>query len=374
VALLPAKSSNLTAKRLGVPSSPARWLRAILKQAWMFLLYSFGFLRRAKKRIAARGGVVVLTFHRVLDDAECEGTSSPDGMIVRRQTFESLARCVASHYETLRLDGEAPVWTSAGNAPRIAFTFDDGWADNAHNAFPIAQRFGIPFTILICPGYVGKLSPFWPERVVALWRAAEKSSGAALRIAELIASTSPGASTSGAAHTSPSLDSALAQLKQLPAPERERLIAEMEQIAAGAASSNPAGDSPDACMPWRDVIALAKGGVTFGSHTQTHEILPRTPLAETKRQLDDSKQSIQQNLGRECLLFAYPNGDCSSEVRDAVAAAGYRFAFLNHPGIWTKDTDPFLIPRFNIWEGKLVSPFGRFSRISFEYTAFWKTI
>ncbi len=374
MALLPAKSSNLAAKRLGVPSSPARWLRAILKQAWMFLLYSFGFLRRARKRIAAQGGVVVLTFHRVLDDAECAGTSSPDGMIVRRQTFESLARCVASHYERLRLDGKAPGWTNAGNAPRIAFTFDDGWADNAHNAFPIAQRFGIPFTIFICPGYVGQASPFWPERVVALWRAAEKSNGGALRMAELIARASPAASNSGAAHTSPSLDSALAQLKQLSAPERERLIAEMEQVAAGAAISNPAGNSPDACMPWRDVIALAKGGVTFGSHTQTHEILPRTPSAETKRQLDDSKQSIQQNLGRECLLFAYPNGDCSSEVRDAVAAAGYRFAFLNHPGIWTKDTDPFLIPRFNIWEGKLVSPFGRFSRISFEYTAFWKTI
>jgi hypothetical protein len=47
-------------------------------------------------------------------------------------------------------------------------------------------------------------------------------------------------------------------------------------------------------------------------------------------------------------------------------------AFTTIPGVFAPDTNPLLIPRINIWERKVTSPAGRFSRAAFEYAVFWK--
>ena len=71
-------------------------------------------------------------------------------------------------------------------------------------------------------------------------------------------------------------------------------------------------------------------------------------------------------------LFSYPNGDYSEQVRELVAQAGYKFAFLNQePGVWTRDCDPFLIPRVNVCEYHLVDAKGDFSPLIFDYAVVW---
>lgn len=291
-------------------------------------------------------------------------------MVVRDRTFESLAHHTAAHYELVDLTG-AKGWQRLSRKPRLAFTFDDGWLDNARTAFPVTRRYNIPLTIFICPDRLGKEFPFRPERAVAAWRAAGSSSDASRKIAELLARLHLAEIAPRPADGPAPPDSLLEALKKLPTADQERLIGQMERIV----ELGPGRNAPrcvDATMSWTDVAALAAAGVTFGSHTQSHEILPQIPPTEAQRELAESKQVIQQKLQRECLLFAYPNGDCSSEVRDLVARAGYRLAFLNQAGAWTKECDPFLIPRVNIWEGSLLGPSGRFSRVVFEYTVFWK--
>ena len=58
-------------------------------------------------------------------------------------------------------------------------------------------------------------------------------------------------------------------------------------------------------------------------------------------------------------------------MRDLVAQAGYKFAFLNDPGVWTRDCDPFLVPRVNICEYHLVDAKGEFSPLIFDYAVVW---
>jgi hypothetical protein len=47
-------------------------------------------------------------------------------------------------------------------------------------------------------------------------------------------------------------------------------------------------------------------------------------------------------------LFAYPYGDCNTAVHQVVRAAGYEAAFTITPGLATRDTDPFCVPRTEV--------------------------
>ena len=55
-----------------------------------------------------------------------------------------------------------------------------------------------------------------------------------------------------------------------------------------------------------------------------------------------------------------------------VAQAGYKRAFENQtPGLWTKKTNSFAIPRVNICEYHLVDKEGNFSPLIFDYAVVW---
>lgn len=357
-----ASPSNSVRPKAGLK---ARRRRAV-KRAWQLLLYSTGMLAWAKRRLAAEGSVVVLTFHRVLKDPA--RTHSPQGMVVSEESFEGLARYVAECCEAVSVTEGPRAKDAKQGKVRVAFTFDDAWADNASIAIPIARKYGIPVTIFVCPGKLGMPFPFWPERVAALCEAAERA-GSADRVEELVAVGVDGSQTGSRRMAGGAAETAIEHLKSLPAPKREELIS---RFSAEFGEHANLSESEDATMTWDDVRALAADGVTFGSHTLTHEILSQIPLREAEQELAASKRAIERALEKECSLLAYPNGDCSNEVRDLAPKVGYRLGFLNDGGAWTHNCDSFLIPRLNIWEGNLAGPSGRFSRISFDYDIFWK--
>ena len=56
----------------------------------------------------------------------------------------------------------------------------------------------------------------------------------------------------------------------------------------------------DKTMTWEQIAELHAGGVTFGSHTSTHEILTTVPAAQAEREIVSSREAIQQKLGGSC--------------------------------------------------------------------------
>jgi len=77
----------------------------------------------ATRQLRRRGAVIVLTFHRVLNDAEFQRTCSLPGIVMRLRTFEDLAGYVAGRYKAVDFAQaiEAPT-----RKMRVMFTFDDG--------------------------------------------------------------------------------------------------------------------------------------------------------------------------------------------------------------------------------------------------------
>jgi peptidoglycan/xylan/chitin deacetylase (PgdA/CDA1 family) len=316
-----------------------------MKTLWVGVLRVSGVLPLAKRWVRRRGALV-LTFHRVLTDADLRQTASSLGMVVRQKTFADFLNYAAKKCDFVDLSQD-PDWRP-GSRLKLAVTFDDGWSDNASVAYLIARKHQAPMVIFIVTEKLGEVLPFWPERATSA-------------LVRILASPDPIQSRGY-------IEQTIEELKGLPANERNQRV---ELLVAEHAAARPSR-GVDQTMDWEQVMQLHRGGVTFGSHTCTHEILTTIPLAQAEEEIAVSREHIQERLGAPCRLFSYPNGDCSEGVRELVQQAGYRFAFLNQvPGIWTKNCDPYLIPRVNVCEHHLVDTKGNFSPLIFEYAVIW---
>ncbi len=72
---------------------------------------------------------------------------------------------------------------------------------------------------------------------------------------------------------------------------------------------------------------LADQGVIFGSHGTSHCDLTNCDNLELKRELSDSRKRLQDWTGQSVDTVSYPFGRWNRRVRDAAAAAGYRFGY-----------------------------------------------
>jgi peptidoglycan/xylan/chitin deacetylase (PgdA/CDA1 family) len=298
------------------------------------------------KQWARRNGIIALTLHRILNDEEIAATASLPGMIVRRETFDEFLSYAKENLQVVDLAGEIS-WERR-KRPAIALTFDDGWCDNAAGGFPLARKHGAPMTVFVVPGRAGSQSPFWPEQTASVL---------GRRLGENISREEY-------------LEEVIERLKALPQAQRD---AEMHRMF-GAEDAHTAA-SVDRTMTWEEIERMHAGGVTFGSHTCTHEILTRIPLERAEEEITHSRQAIEKRLGGECRLFAYPNGNSSQQVREMVQRAGYKLAFVNDwPEVWTAATDPYQVPRVNVCEFHLIGVNGKFSPLIFEYAVLWSAV
>jgi peptidoglycan/xylan/chitin deacetylase (PgdA/CDA1 family) len=288
--------------------------------------------------------VVPLMFHRVLRDADCHGTYSLPGIILLEHTFRELVSHVARRYEVVDLRASEP--GVLGSKLRVAFTFDDGWIDTYTVAFPITREHRIPFVVFVCPELIDENSPFWPEQIIALMRAAQPLVG------------------------TEETEKLIERLKKATPGEREQFIAKLRE-SEQAKPVEPV--TVDRTFSWAAVAEMAGQGVSIGSHTNTHQIVTMIPPDEVRKEVRESKSAIEQALTDDCDIFAYPNGNWSPETRDLVAEAGYKLAVTTASGAWTSDCDRLAIPRINICEDNVVSGLtGCFSAAMFEYATFWK--
>jgi peptidoglycan/xylan/chitin deacetylase (PgdA/CDA1 family) len=132
------------------------------------------------------------------------------------------------------------------------------------------------------------------------------------------------------------------------------ILAELGVPATVFAVSGHLGGQP----PWweeagplmtpSELEALARGGVTIGSHTDTHADLPTLDDAGLRRELSDSRAQLQDLVQQPVELLAYPFGHHDARVRRAARDAGYRAAFTFLNGRWTGDVDKYRVPRLTM--------------------------
>ena len=86
------------------------------------------------------------------------------------------------------------------------------------------------------------------------------------------------------------------------------------------------------CLTWSDVRELAEHGVSFGSHTASHCQLRALTRKQLEAELDSSKRTMEDKMGREVSVFscpfAFPEHDRSfvKLLQQLLQELGYRRA------------------------------------------------
>jgi len=103
--------------------------------------------------------------------------------------------------------------------------------------------------------------------------------------------------------------------------------------------TDPVGTDPKT-MTWDQLRNLQDAGMTIGSHTRTHPVLPAHHRA-LHNEVQMSRADIAQHLGRVPEFFAYPFGLWDQQSAEWAQRAGYRAARTYRGGAWNSARDVY---------------------------------
>lgn len=288
-------------------------------------------------RLCRKPGLIVLIYHRVLAEPDPMLPDVPDAAMFAMQM------AVASRFFRVAPLQQAVAELRQGllPAPTVAVTFDDGYADNLDVALPILQRFGVPATVFVAPGFLdGGL--MFNDAVTEIFRQAPAG------IFDLQFFGLGLWQLDGWESRRQAAGKVIMQIKYLPLQERLHLVG---QIAAMAAIC-----LPDNLMLTGEQLRRLNQCelIDIGAHTVNHPILVRLDDAAAELEIRDSKLRLEKMLGESVELFAYPNGkpgtDYLPQHVKMVAKAGFRCAVSTRDAA-ARPHDPVLeIPRFGPWD------------------------
>ena len=87
--------------------------------------------------------VIVLCYHKV-----AELDPDPHELAVSPKNFSEQIKYISENFPVKRFD---ECWDHRELS--FVITFDDGYADNLYNALPVLQKFNVPATIFVTPGF-----------------------------------------------------------------------------------------------------------------------------------------------------------------------------------------------------------------------------
>lgn len=342
-------------------------IRGLAKTATACALNWSGMDRLAGAWLGSRTPLV-LGYHRVVEKFPAGGFAPIPAMMISTAMLERQLDWVGRHYRFVSLD-ELGAGLEAGDdlSRAAAVTFDDGYSDGYFNAFPLLRRKGIPAAMFVVTDLLDTARVHTHDVLFAmLQRAYSRWTGAPARIERLLGKLSvwPGGLAQGR-FPQTAVSAVECLFHGLPQKETDCLILALESELGPGGVSEPADPGRTAApLTWEMVREMHRAGMTIGSHTKTHPVLIHETRQMICQEAAGSRESLARGLAAagnaEIRHFAYPCGQFNSDVVDAVAASGYRYAYTT-----CQHRDPrhplLTIPRRVVWEKTCVDALGRFS-------------
>lgn len=104
-------------------------------------------------------------------------------------------------------------------------------------------------------------------------------------------------------------------------------------------------------LNWREVKEMAKCGIAFGAHTESHPHLSWLSYSAQKKEIEKSIAAIERKLASlqdRKPAFCYPYGEYNKDTIKILKGLDVKMAFTVKPGVWRKVDDPLKIHRIGI--------------------------
>jgi peptidoglycan/xylan/chitin deacetylase (PgdA/CDA1 family) len=221
------------------------------------------------------------------------------------------------------------------------FTFDDGYADNFHEALPVFKRHGAPFAVYLASGMLdGTAEPWWSILEAALLGTSS--------LALLLNGQEHQWALDGDASRRKAFADVASVLLHADASTTSAAVHQLLNQVPQAAAARPAMLTPAMIKAMQ-----ASGLVEFGAHTINHVRLGAQPEQVAAKEIAASRTAVEALLGHPVLHFAYPYGNASSygaRERALVARSGFRTAVTTRKALLTRADlrMPFELPRVSL--------------------------
>jgi peptidoglycan/xylan/chitin deacetylase (PgdA/CDA1 family) len=300
-----------------------------------------------------RKGVLVLLYHRV-----SELRRDPWSLCVTPARFAQQLQVLREKAHPIRLSELTANLRRRMFRPAVAVTFDDGYADNLHQAAPLLRHFGIPATVFAVSGAIREGREFWWDELEKIVFEPEGTRGLR-QVTALGRRFTWSPPENGAAER----DSWRAWKDQAPTPAHEvyrelygilsalppadrRTLIEDLVHQAGVSPAARATHRPLSCAELRELAQSPT--IDIGVHTVSHPVLSRLPVAQQAQEVLQAKSDLETITGKPMRQFSYPHGKREHWDRNTielVRSAGFEYAYTNEAGVADVSLDRFQMPR-----------------------------
>lgn len=238
---------------------------------------------------------------------------------------------------------------SGAPAHTVAFSFDDGYADNVWRALPRLHAAGARGTFYLTAGLIEeRRAPWWDELAHALETTREGQATLELGGATWSLPLKRRADRAAAVRR-------LVGVFRVPPAERDHRLAAL-RMRLGV--SRPA---PCELASWDTATALVRAGMEIGAHTLTHPHLTTLGLDAQAQEIQGSVDLIDRRLGVRPTGFAYPGGDYDARTAAMMPTLGLAHAVTTGAGVNRPETPIHELKRRGLSDGACLGPSGRFS-------------
>jgi peptidoglycan/xylan/chitin deacetylase (PgdA/CDA1 family)/SAM-dependent methyltransferase len=312
---------------------------------------------------------VILLYHQVT-----EWGSDPWALNVKPPRFAEHLEVLRQHANPVRLQDLTRALLEGEILPprSVVVTFDDGYADNLHNAKPFLERYDVPATVFLTTGYIGhEREGWWNELDRLVLQPGMLPETLHLQVNGRAYRWEVGEAT----HYNPRSyhnNRSWRAWEEVPGPrqalyrslydllylmdEDERWEVLDELLTWTGAQ--PVSRNTHRFLSLQEVATLLRGElVEVGAHTVTHPALSALSVASQRNEIQQSKNRLEEILGRRVTSFAYPYGtqkDYTTETVALVREAGFACACSAVEGVVGSSTDRFQLPRVFVqdWDGE----------------------